>query len=436
MNTQFILLISAALMILNCQSFGQGVAINSDNSNADPSAMLDVKSTTKGILIPRMTQVQRNAIASPAPGLIIYQTDAGPGFYYNAGTAAIPAWSILGGGASQWQNNDSSIYYSLGKVGIGNDSPEGMLHVSENQSEGYTGIFGTPISNYNTSTNVSIGDDNGDAVFYIGQDIINKGYLYWNTDAITPGNGYLALGVYAGLNRLILQEAGGNVGIGTFTPGSRLQVNYDDYGWGLLGYLSTNPNFFYHLEPSSSGSGQSATYSFRSSAANNGYDYSIYGSNCASLNYSYWGDYYSFGTSGYNYNDYYRCGGALGANNSGSYWGSLGYKDSGGSGYGGYFTSWNFGSGKSSQANVGIGIGAFGELMGANIHGKVYGVYTEGENYAMYSNGLVFKNNLDVHLQENGTSTNTVLYTNVSTGATVQTSGYATLVGRESQHRF
>jgi hypothetical protein len=45
----------------------------------------------------------------------------------------------------------------------------------------------------------------------------------------------------------------------------------------------------------------------------------------------------------------------------------------------------------------------------------------------MYSNGIVFKNNLDVHLQENGTGNNTVLYTNVSTDVTVQTSGYATL---------
>jgi len=105
----------------------------------------------------------------------------------------------------------------------------------------------------------------------------------------------------------------------------------------------------------------------------------------------------------------------------------MGYKDSGGTGYGGYFNSWNAGGGKSSQANTGIGVGAWGDLMGANIHGKVYGLYAEGENYATYSNGVVFKNNLDVHLQENGTGTNTVLYTNVSTEVTVQTSGYATL---------
>jgi len=56
----------------------QGVAINNDNSSPDASAMLDVKSTTKGMLAPRMTQAQRNSIASPANGLVIYQTDINP----------------------------------------------------------------------------------------------------------------------------------------------------------------------------------------------------------------------------------------------------------------------------------------------------------------------------------------------------------------------
>src|SRR5207253_9883966 len=51
------------------------------------SSLLEVKSTSKGVLIPRMTQTQRNAIALPATGLLIYQTDKTPGFYYYSGTA-------------------------------------------------------------------------------------------------------------------------------------------------------------------------------------------------------------------------------------------------------------------------------------------------------------------------------------------------------------
>src|SRR5260221_12646499 len=51
------------------------------------SSLLDITSTTKGILIPRMTKTQRDAIAAPVTGLMIYQTNSTPGFYYYSGTA-------------------------------------------------------------------------------------------------------------------------------------------------------------------------------------------------------------------------------------------------------------------------------------------------------------------------------------------------------------
>nr|MDA3911707.1 hypothetical protein [Bacteroidales bacterium] len=70
------------VLIFGTQLLAQGVAINNDGTNADGSAMLDVKSTVSGILIPRMTQAERNAISSPATGLMIYQTDNTGGFYY------------------------------------------------------------------------------------------------------------------------------------------------------------------------------------------------------------------------------------------------------------------------------------------------------------------------------------------------------------------
>ena len=52
----------------------QSVGINADGSAANTSAMLDVKSTTKGLLPPRMTTAQRDAIVSPATGLVIFNT--------------------------------------------------------------------------------------------------------------------------------------------------------------------------------------------------------------------------------------------------------------------------------------------------------------------------------------------------------------------------
>jgi len=53
------------------------VGINTDNSDPDPSAMLDVKSTDKGFLPPRMTFTGMNAVASPASGLMVICTDCG-----------------------------------------------------------------------------------------------------------------------------------------------------------------------------------------------------------------------------------------------------------------------------------------------------------------------------------------------------------------------
>ena len=61
----------------------QGVGINSSGNPPDASAILDASSTTKGALIPRMTTVQRNAISTPAIGLIIYNLDINCIQFYN-----------------------------------------------------------------------------------------------------------------------------------------------------------------------------------------------------------------------------------------------------------------------------------------------------------------------------------------------------------------
>ncbi|TYZ11405.1 hypothetical protein FY528_06835 [Hymenobacter lutimineralis] len=57
----------------------------------DASALLELSTTTKGLLLPRLTQTQRTAIQNPAPGLLIYQTDETPGLYLYGGSS----WSLL-----------------------------------------------------------------------------------------------------------------------------------------------------------------------------------------------------------------------------------------------------------------------------------------------------------------------------------------------------
>jgi hypothetical protein len=53
----------------------------------DASAKLDISSTNKGVLIPRMTAAQKTAIVSPSTGLLVFQTDAPAGFYYYNGSS-------------------------------------------------------------------------------------------------------------------------------------------------------------------------------------------------------------------------------------------------------------------------------------------------------------------------------------------------------------
>jgi hypothetical protein len=63
------------LLQLSGNSVTAQVGINTDNSTPDPSSILDMKSTEKGLLIPRMTRTQRNTINSPAEGLMVYCTN-------------------------------------------------------------------------------------------------------------------------------------------------------------------------------------------------------------------------------------------------------------------------------------------------------------------------------------------------------------------------
>jgi hypothetical protein len=82
------------------------VAINSTGANPDNSAMLDVTSTTKGMLIPRMTTAERTAIASPATGLLVYDNTLSLFYYYNGS-----AWTPLATPGSNWSTvgNSSTI---------------------------------------------------------------------------------------------------------------------------------------------------------------------------------------------------------------------------------------------------------------------------------------------------------------------------------------
>jgi hypothetical protein len=85
----FFLLIANLILNLNIpfKTLAQNIfrprgSVGIGTTTPSSSSLLEVKSTTKGVLFPRMTNAQRNAIASPAVGLLVYQTDGAQGFYY------------------------------------------------------------------------------------------------------------------------------------------------------------------------------------------------------------------------------------------------------------------------------------------------------------------------------------------------------------------
>ena len=74
----------------NRQLYNDGTNVMVGTSTVVSSSAFTVQSSTKGVLIPRMTQSQKDAIESPSNGLLVYQTDGTSGFYYYDGSSWTP----------------------------------------------------------------------------------------------------------------------------------------------------------------------------------------------------------------------------------------------------------------------------------------------------------------------------------------------------------
>jgi len=164
MKTLFMLFLLAITVSSEAQ-----IAINSDKSNADSSAILDIKSTEKGVLIPRMSTSQRNAISSPALGLIIFDTNKGT-FWFNANSG----WIALKSGnldkltdddndtkiKVEESNNENIIRFDVG----GTEHfrmEEGRFIFSNNGQSVIIGVQAGENDNFNYNRNIFIGNRAG-----------------------------------------------------------------------------------------------------------------------------------------------------------------------------------------------------------------------------------------------------------------------------------
>jgi hypothetical protein len=228
------------------------------------SSILDLTSTSKGMLAPRMTLAQKTAIVTPGTGLLIYQTDGVAGFWYYDGTAwqmLLPSssgWLLTGNAgtvattnfigttdaidfATRTNNTEKMRVTSAGNVGIGTTSPTNMLSFSgqaartiwmeRNTTAATAGNSLTLQSSgaFSGGSNLNGGDLNLISGTSTGTGTSN---IYFKT---FPGTAAAAIDNTVATRMMI--KGNGMVGLGTTTPLSNIHM----YGTTNSGFTPSYP---------------------------------------------------------------------------------------------------------------------------------------------------------------------------------------------------
>jgi len=210
-----IILTLSLIVLTKFIAFSQRVGVNADGSSPDNSAMLDVKSTSKGFLAPRMTSSQRDAILSPAIGLLIFQTDNTSGFYYYNGNS----WNFIGGGSG----TVTSVTANSPLSSSGGTTPNISLLQANSTQSGY--ISSTDWNTFNNKQNV-LSQANGTTNGYLSSTdwtIFNNKF---SLPSLTSGSVLFSDGITIAQDKtnLFFDNTNKRIGIGNANPASTLSV--------------------------------------------------------------------------------------------------------------------------------------------------------------------------------------------------------------------
>jgi len=169
-----------AVILLTANTYAQVVI---GTTTPDASSLLEVTSTAKGVLLPRMTATQRDAISSPATGLMIYQTDGTVGFYYYNGSswANVGYTDALVSANTDVAANTAKVGYTDELVSANTDVAANTLKVSYTQPIYTVNTFYAELGGYviQISPNGKHGlvvamQDQGSSTWYQANDLLSN----------------------------------------------------------------------------------------------------------------------------------------------------------------------------------------------------------------------------------------------------------------------
>jgi hypothetical protein len=214
MKNNFRLLVVALGIIAVTPAIAQKDNVGIGTTKPDQSAVLDVSSSTKGLLMPRMSLQQRSSIQNPAQGLVVYQTDFLSGFYFYDGAEwkTMTSQNSVAGVDGDWVvggNGTLPGAPTIARLAYDNNIPFEIRMVSNrgallqtsnpNTSFGYAALNAVSSGQFNVAfgafalSNTTTGSNN----FGIGTSALESN---------TTGSGNMALGTAA----LISNTVGGN----------------------------------------------------------------------------------------------------------------------------------------------------------------------------------------------------------------------------------